>query len=131
MATLLVNAGKALVTSRIHGTGSEPLNIGVGSAAGTTAATDTTLFTEYTSGTWAGYARASGTGSQQTTTVTNDTYQVQGTLTAPSSGGPYAVTNAGNFDAASAGNMFVKGDFATINLNANDSIQLTIKVQFT
>lgn len=70
MATLLVNAGKAITTGRIHGVGSEPLFVAWGTGAGTTAATDTTLFTE--TGT-----RVSGTGSQQTTSVTNDTYQVQ------------------------------------------------------
>ena len=119
MATLLVNAGKAIVTNRIKGSGTEPLYVAWGTGAGTTAATDTTLFTE--TGT-----RTSGTSTQQTTSVTNDTYQVVGTMTA---GGTLAITNAGLFDASTVGNLFVKGDFSTINLSSGDSIQFTIKTQ--
>jgi hypothetical protein len=121
MATLLVNTGKAVVTSRIKGTGTEPTFVAFGTGAGTTALTDTTLFTE--TGT-----RVSGTSSQVTTTTTNDTYQVVGTQTA---GGTLAITNAGLFDAISSGNLFVKGDFTTINLSSGDSIQFTFKTQFS
>jgi hypothetical protein len=123
MATLLVNGGKAIVTNRILGSGTEPKYIAWGTGAGTTAATDTTLFTE--TGT-----RATGTSTQQTTTTTNDTYQVVGTLTA---GGTLAITNAGTFDVvtSSSGNLFVKGDFSTINLASGDSIQFTFKTQFS
>jgi hypothetical protein len=121
MATLLVNSGKAVVTNRIKGSGTEPSYVAWGTGAGTTAATDTTLFTE--TGT-----RVSGTSSQQTTSVTNDTYQVLGTMTA---GGSLAITNAGTFDASTSGNLFVKGDFSTINLSSGDSIQFTFKTQFS
>ena len=121
MATLLVNAGKAMVTNRIKGSGTEPVYVAYGTGAGTTGATDTTLFTE--TGT-----RVSGTSSQVTTSVTNDTYQVVGTQTA---GGTLAITNAGLFDASTSGNLFVKGDFSTINLNSGDSIQFTFKTQFS
>ena len=121
MATLLVNAGKAIVTSRIKGSGTEPVYVAYGTGAGTTAAADTTLFTE--TGT-----RQTGTSSQVTTSVTNDTYQVVGTQTA---GGTLAITNAGLFDASTSGNLFVKGDFSTINLSSGDSIQFTFKTQFS
>lgn len=121
MATLLVNAGKAIVTNRIKGSGTEPVYVAYGTGAGTTAAADTTLFTE--TGT-----RVSGTSSQVTTSVTNDTYQVVGTQTA---GGTLAITNAGLFDASTVGNLFVKGDFSTINLSSGDSIQFTFKTQFS
>ena len=121
MATLLVNAGKAIVTNRIKGSGTEPSYVAYGTGAGTTGATDTTLFTE--TGT-----RQAGTSTQQTTSVTNDTYQVVGTQTA---GGTLAITNAGLFDASTSGNLFVKGDFTTINLSSGDSIQFTFKTQFS
>lgn len=121
MATLLVNAGKAIVTNRIKGSGTEPVYVAYGTGAGTTAATDTTLFTETGS-------RVSGTSTQQTTSVTDDTYQVVGTQTA---GGTLAITNAGLFDASTSGNLFVKGDFSTINLSSGDSIQFTFKTQFS
>ena len=121
MATLLVNAGKAIVTNRILGSGTQPNYVAWGTGAGTTLVTDTTLFTE--TGT-----RVAGTGSQVTTSTTNDTYQVVGTQTA---GGTLAITNAGLFDALTSGNLFVKGDFSTINLTTGDSIQFTFKTQFS
>lgn len=122
MATVLTNAGKDILTNRIKGAGTEPVFVAWGTGAGTAAITDTTLFTE------SAEARTSGTSTRQTTTTTNDTYQVIGTITATAT---RAITNAGLLDASSAGNLFVKGDFATINLVTNDSIQFTIKLQFT
>lgn len=124
MATLLVNTGKAIVTNRIKNgaTGAtEPNYTAWGTGAGTTAATDTTLFTEI--GT-----RVAGTSTQVTTSTTDDTYQVVGTQTAGSS---VTITNAGLFDALSSGNLFVKGDFTGIALTSGDSIQFTFKVQFS
>ena len=121
MATLLVNTGRAIVTNRIKGSGTEPVYVAYGTGAGTTAAADTTLFTE--TGT-----RQTGTSTQQTTSTTNDTYQVVGTQTA---GGTLAITKAGLFDASTSGNLFVKGDFSTINLSSGDSIQFTFKTQFS
>jgi hypothetical protein len=122
MATLLVNTGKAIVTNYLAGgAATQPKYAGWGTGAGTTAVTDTTLFTETGS-------RATGTATQVTTSTTNDTYQVVGTLTA---GGTLAITNAGLFDAVSSGNLFVKGDFSTINLSSGDSIQFTFKTQFS
>ena len=124
MATLLVNTGKAVVTNRINGSGTTPLYVAWGTGAGTTAAADTTLFTESSSPA----TRTTGTASQQTTSTTNDTFQVVGILT---SGTSQTITNAGTFDAVSSGNLFVKGDFTGIALNSGDSIQFTVKVQFS
>jgi hypothetical protein len=121
MATVYANAGKAITTNRLKGAGTEPLFVAWGTGAGTAAITDTTLFTE------AAEARTSGASTQQTTTVTNDTYQVIGTITAVAI---RAITNAGLFDASTVGNLFVKGDFSTINLAIGDSIQFTIKISF-
>lgn len=115
MATVWANAGKAIATNRIKGAGTEPGFVAIGTGAGTAAIADTTLFTEVET-------RTAGTTTQQTTTVTNDTYRVVGTVTATSA---RAVTNAGTFDASSAGNMMVKGDFSVINLAIGDSIQVT------
>ena len=125
MATLLVNTGKAVITNYLSGgAASVPKYIGWGTGSGTTASTDTTLFTE------TGATRATGTPSQTTTSTTNDTFQVTGTLTA---GSALAVTNAGIFDNATVGSgiLFVKGDFGTINLNSGDSISFTFKTQFS
>lgn len=122
MATVLTNAGRDILTNRIKGSGTEPTYVAWGTGAGTAAVGDTTLFTE------AAESRTNGTSSRVTTSVTNDTYQVVGTITAT---GTRAITNAGLFDASASGNLFIKGDFSTINLSTNDSIQFTIKLQFT
>ena len=122
MATLLVNTGKAIVTNYLNGgAATQPKYVAWGTGAGTTAATDTTLFTEVT-------PRVSGTTTQQTTSTTNDTFQVVGTQTAGTS---ETITNAGLFDASTSGNLFVKGDFTGVPLNSGDSISFTFKVQFS
>jgi len=131
MAVVYSDTGKAITSGRLIGgaapSQAEPKFIGIGSGAGTAAVGDTTLFTEYTGGTWSGYARSSNAGTQVTTTLTNDTYQVVGTFTA---GASQTVTNAGAFDASTVGNLLVKGDFTGVPLASGDSIQITIKLKF-
>jgi len=125
VATFVVNGGLGITTARLRSVGTEPLNIGWGTGAGTAAVGDTTLFTEALVSLSAGTTdHTVGTSSQVTTTTTNDTYQVTGTRTATGAG---TVTNAGLWDAASAGTLFLKGDFTGIGLAANDSISFTIK----
>jgi len=122
MATVFTHAGKAIVTNRITGAGTEPKYVAWGTGAGTAAVGDTTLFTE------APEARTNGTSSRVTTTQPNDTYRVVGTITASAG---RTITNAGTFDAAAAGNICVKGDFSGIVLSLGDSIQFTVDLQFT
>lgn len=122
MATVLTSAGKAITTNRLKGSGTEPNYVAWGTGAGTAAVADTTLFTE------SAEARVAGTSTQQTTTVTNDTYQVVGTLTASAG---RTITNAGLFDASTVGNLFMKGDFTGLALLTGDSIQFTMQVQYT
>jgi hypothetical protein len=125
MATFVVDGGLDITTNRLKGAGTEPLNIGWGTGAGTTARTDTSLFTEALVTLAAGGTdHTPGTSTRQTTNTANDTYQVVGTRTATGSG---TVTNAGLFDAASGGNLYLKGDFTGIGLASGDSIQFTIK----
>ena len=121
MATVFANTGKAITTNRLRSGGTEPKFVAIGTGAGTAAIGDTTLFTEVET-------RTDGTSSQQTTTTTNDTYRVVGTITAT---GARAVTNAGLFDASTSGNLFVKGDFDVVNLSDGDSIQLTVNLAFS
>lgn len=121
MATVFNSAGRAIVTNRLKGSGTEPNHVAIGTGAGTAAVGDTTLFTEVET-------RTSGTSTQQQTTTANDTYQVVGTITATAT---RAVTNAGLFDASSAGNLLMKGDFSTVNLASGDSIQLTQRLSFS
>lgn len=125
MATILTHDGKAIITNRIKGSGTEPKYIGWGTGTTTAAVGDHALTTEDVTG---GYARVSGTSSQYTTAQTNDTYQVVGTLTA---GATLAIAEVGTFDAATTGNICVHGNFTAISLAASDSIAFTIRVQFT
>ena len=127
MATIVANSAKAIFSNLVAGLGGTAPNfLAIGSGAGTAAVTDTTLFTEFTTGTWAGYARDNVTPTRTTTSQTNDTIRWQGTFTAPAA---EAVTNAGMFDAAN--DLCVKGDFATINLANGDSLTLTVTLQFS
>lgn len=132
MANVLTNTGRAQATSALRATGyTEAVYVGWGTGAGTAAVADTTLFAEKaadlsaTSGT-----RVTGTTSRVTTSVTNDTWQNVGTITATGAG---TVTNAGCFDNAAigSGNLFVKGDFTGVALSSGDSIQFTIKLQLS
>lgn len=123
MATVFADVGKAWVVDKMDDSQASTMNrIGWGTGAGTAAATDTTLFSEDNDG------RATATLSQQTVTVTGDTYQAVGTIT---STGTKTITNAGLFDAATegTGNMLVKGDFTGIPLLSGDSIEFTIRLQ--
>lgn len=125
-ATVITNAGQAIVTNRMSGAGTEPKFVMWGTGAGTAAVADTTLFTETTD-----EARTTGTSSRVTTTVTNDTYQVVGTITVATAG--KTITNVGLFDVvtASSGNLYFKSDFTGLALNVADSITFTIKVKFS
>lgn len=134
MATFLVDGGLDITTNRLKGSGTEPLNIGWGTGTQTTATRADTGLGPTTverdvdlTGTTG--SRTAGTSTRQTTTTANDTYQVVGTRTMTAAG-PTAVTVAGLFDnvTIASGNLFVKGDFAAINLSNGDAIQFTIKV---
>lgn len=129
-ATVITNKGKAMFADRIrttpatYTTSPKYVAAGVGAtgAARTAVAGDTALSSELSEG------RTSGTESVVTTTQTGDTYQVTGTVTAS---GSRAVDEAGLFDAASTGNMFLSATFPIINLANGDSIAFTAKAQVT
>jgi len=124
-ATVLTDLGKALTASRMLGAGAEPKYLGVGvgatGAARTAVATDTALSTAVED-------RVAGTSSAVTTSVTGDTYQVIGTVTATAS---RSVDEAGLFDASTAGNMYLSATFPVVSLVVGDSIQCTLKVQYS
>lgn len=123
-ATVIVNGGQAIVSNRMIGSGTTPNYVAWGTGAGTAAASDTTLFTESSEET-----RTNGTASRVTTTVTNDTFQVVGTITVATSN--KTITNVGLFDASSSGNLYFKSDFTGLALLIGDSITFTIKAKFS
>lgn len=123
MATIYTDVGETVVVDLIDGTSGTHLDatnakIGWGTGAGTAAKGDTTLFTE------ASEARVAAAISQPTA----DTNRWIATITAA---GAKTITNAGLFDAATAGNLIVHGDFTGIALAANDAIEFTITLQQT
>ena len=122
-STAVVNAGRAIITNRLKGSGTEPLYVAMGTGTTAVQLTDTALGGEVES-------RTTGTSSRTTTTSTNDTYQVTGTVTATAS---RTIGEAGLFDqSALGGNMFVRGVLAsTISLASGDSIAFTFTVQVT
>ena len=125
MANVLTTVGKGIMTARMLGATPsqvEPKFVAWGTGAGTAAVADTTLFTE------SAEARTTGTGSQVTTTVTNDTHQIVGTIVATAG---RVITNAGVLDAATVGNLYLKGDFAGVTLATAESIAFTFKNQLT
>lgn len=127
MASVLANTGRAIMTNLISGLGgTAPNYLAIGSGVGTSGATDTALFTEYTTGTWSGYARVNATPTRTTVNVANDTCRWTATWTAPAT---QTVTNGGNFDATTLGNLYIKGDWTGIPLGVGDSITLTITHQ--
>jgi hypothetical protein len=130
VATFVVAGGLDITTNRLKGAGTEPLYIGWGVGAGTTAKADTSLFGErlVDLATAAGTDHTAGTSSRVLTTTANDTYRVTGTRTATGAG---TVTNAGLFDAASGGNLYLKGDFTGIGLASGDSIAFTINAVYS
>src|SRR5207237_6737610 len=117
-ATFYTNSGKRTSADRMLTTPTRnPLKFvamgtGATAAARTAAAADTALSTEVET-------RATGTESTVTTTVTGDTYQVVGTVTATAT---RAVDEAGTFDAATVGNIGVSATMNVISLVSGDSL---------
>lgn len=128
-ATVVTNKGKASLADRWRTTPAtytvspKFMGMGVGATgAGRTAAVgDTALSTEVET-------RTTGTESVVTTSVTGDTEQCVGTITAS---GARSVDEFGLFDASSAGNMCFSATFTIISLASGESIQFTAKTQLT
>ncbi len=119
----VTDAGMSIVTNRLKDSGTSPDYVHWGT--GTTGAANDDTALETASG---HESRTQGAMTQQTTNVSNDTYQVVGTLTCAT--GAKAITEAGLFDASTSGNMFLRGTFSAINVNVADSIEFTIKAAF-
>jgi hypothetical protein len=120
MATVvkLTATGRGIISDRIKGTGTEPKNIGWGT--GTTAPVDGDTALETASA----ESKVVGTSSVQTTSTTDDTYRVVGTITSAST---QAITEAALFDDSDI--LFMRGTFTAINVDNGDSIQFTMEGQ--
>lgn len=123
--TAFTNAGAAIITNRIIQAGTAPKNIGWGTGTTNAAVGDTALVTEAAPTTSGG--RTVGTETRSTGSVANDQYTVTGTVTA---GGTLAITEAGLFDAVSAGNCLIRANFSAVNVVSGDSIAFTFNLRF-
>lgn len=120
MATAFTNVGAAVATNRMIQAGTAPKNIGWGTGTNAAVVGDTALQTEAAPTTAGG--RTVGTESRTTGSVTNDQYTVTGTVTA---GSTLSITEAGLFDAVSAGTLFIRGNFTAIGVDSGDAIAFT------
>ena len=97
--------------------------IGVGTGTSAATATDTTLGTETTD---TGLTRAAGSGTNITTTVAYDTFQLVKTF---SPSGSKAVTESGVLNAATTGVLLCRQTFSAINVTNGDTLTITWKVK--
>ena len=118
MATKLTQVAVQKMIDGIYGTSiTAPTYIGWGTGTTAAAVTDTALQTP------SAESRTNGTKSKVTTTFSNDTLQVTGTVTSSSS---QTISEAALFDASTSGNMYVRGTFTGIPLGNGDSIAFTV-----
>jgi hypothetical protein len=129
----VTDAGRAAVASRINGSGGAAAFTSIGQGTGTTAAAagDTALQTGVKAdGTADGgvhaLATASVTVSRVTTTVTNDTAQLVGTVSETAT---IAVTESGVFNADTSGTLLCRQTFSAVNVVSGDSLQFTWKIK--
>ncbi len=95
-----------------------PRFVAWGTGAGTAAIADTTLFTEATE------ARVTAVLTTITGTVTGDTFQAVGQITAD---GTKNITNAGLFTASIGADLFIHGDHASVPVVLSDAIEYTFQ----
>lgn len=118
---LVVTLGKSHITSRLIGVAQAVngwMELGTGNVAA--AAGDSALTAI------AGSRTALSSYVQSTTTTTNDA--VTATCTFGAGVGTGAVTEAGLFNASSAGNLMARTVFSVINKGANDTLIITWKI---
>ncbi len=120
MATVvrLTATGRGIISDRIRGIGSEPINVHWGTGATPPIDVNTALETA------SAEAKVVGTPTVQTTTTNKDTYRVVGTLTSAST---QTITEAALFDGSDV--LFIRGTFTGIAVDVGDSIQFTIEGQ--
>ena len=122
VANTIMNAGLAevsgLILSDVGGNGFENLAVGTGTAAPN--ATQSALIAET--------YRVAGTGSQEQTTVANDTARLTSSIAITSTN---AVTEAGIFNSSSAGDMLARTTFSAVSVSSGDTINIGYDVAFS
>lgn len=111
---LVVTVGKNLIAQRLGSTATAMSHMAIGSGAVAPAAGDTTLGTEL--------------GRVALTSTTVNTNVVTYVATFGAGTGTGAITEAGLFNAASAGTMLCRTTFSVINKSASDSLTINWNV---
>lgn len=124
IANIITNAGRVGVATRIGEVSATTpykyIALGLGTTTPTVA--DTTLQSEITT---FGGSRATGTPALATTTIPNDTTSIVYTFVFTD---VFAITEAGLFNALSAGIMLSRQTFSAINVQGGDTLQVDIKI---
>ena len=118
MATVLTTGGEVWAVDRFQGLGATASFIHWGTSSASAAKGDSTLNAS------ASEARVLGVASEPTA----DKIRWVATLTA---NGAKDIGEAGNFDALTGGTLVVHGNFTSITLALNDTIQFTIDLEVT
>ena len=122
----VVNQGLEITTDRLLDTpnGNQPQWIDMGTGVTPAADTDTVLETPGPE------ARTVGVMTQETTTTSDDTLQVVGTITKTVAAA--AITECGLFThlTSTTGFLYLRATFDPINLKVGNSIEFTIKVKY-
>lgn len=118
----IMNVGKSamsgLMLSDIGGTAFDYLALGTDSTAPN--ATQTALIAQV--------YRTASTGTQVSTSTTNDTAQLSGSFSITASN---TLQEVGIFNSSSAGTMFARTTYSAINAASGDTINAVYKVQFS
>lgn len=123
---MVVNGGLGLITARLGASAEAVANyLAVGTSSTAVAASQTALVAEITD---SGLGRATGTISQQTTTTTNDTYQITKTWTVS---GTKTIEEAGVFNASSSGTMLSRVLTTSKTVYSGDTFTDTYKLVIT
>ena len=124
MGKVVTNVGLKVLSNRVKGLLTEPVKIGWGTGTTEPVVGNTGLQTEDTTG---GYARTTGISSIVTTLITDDTYQISGSLTALAA---LTITEWGVFD--TAGNLLLREVLAAGHaLAIGGTLNFIFKIQFS
>lgn len=118
----VMNGGKAEITALmltdIGGTAFDYLAVGTDSTAPN--ATQSALIAEV--------YRVAGTGSQETTTTTNDTARLTTSIAITASD---SIQEAGIFNSSSAGDMLARTTFSAISVNSGDTLNIGYDIKLS
>lgn len=120
MPTIVTNTGLVRIINALNGgSHTPPQHIGWGTGSTAPAAGNTGLETA------AAEDRTSGTRSVEETVIAGDTFRVVGTITAE---GTKTISEVALFDAAAAGNCYLRATFTGVPVEADDAIAFTIDI---